>query len=116
MTRWVRHDSRKDPGRLIDAVSVELVVPRVAAQIKELKHQREIVAGEVEKTDRMSFLFRVLRPCWELGSRSQYRSSWPVRCHIPPGPYLAVNAGIAPATRRSGTSIRGESPARSGNK
>ncbi len=29
--------------------AVELVIPRVAAQIKELKHQRSIVATEVEK-------------------------------------------------------------------
>ncbi|MCI0144230.1 transposase, partial [Arthrobacter bambusae] len=30
--------------------------------------------------------------------------------------HLAAYAGIAPVTRRSGTSIRGEFPARSGNK
>jgi hypothetical protein len=56
--------SRKDLVNLIDAVfsalgeqtvtvigteAVELVIPRVAAQIKELKHQRAIVAEEVEK-------------------------------------------------------------------
>ena len=61
--RWARNHSRKDPAALIDAVftalgeqtvtvigteAVELVIPRVAAQIKELKHQRTIVAGEVE--------------------------------------------------------------------
>jgi transposase len=34
---------------------------------------------------------------------------------ISPG-HLATYAGIAPATRRSGNSIRGEFPARSGNK
>lgn len=30
--------------------------------------------------------------------------------------HLAADAGIAPVTRRSGTSIRGEHPARSGNR
>ena len=64
MLRWARNHSRKDPVKLIDAVftalgeqtvtvagteAVELVIPRVAAQIKELKHQRTIVADEVEK-------------------------------------------------------------------
>jgi hypothetical protein len=62
--RWARNHSRKDLVNLIDAVfsalgeqtvtvigteAVELVIPRVAAQIKELKHQRAIVAEEVEK-------------------------------------------------------------------
>ena len=62
--RWARNHSRKDPGPLIDKIfaalskqtvtvpgddAVELVIPRVAAQIKELKQQRETVAGEVEK-------------------------------------------------------------------
>lgn len=62
--RWARNHSRKDPVNMIQAVfsalgeqtvtvigtdAVELVIPRVAAQIKELKHQRAIVAEEVEK-------------------------------------------------------------------
>lgn len=36
--------------------------------------------------------------------------------YSPDCPPLAAYAGIAPVTRRSGTSIRGEFPARSGNK
>lgn len=62
--RWARNHSRKDPVNLIETVlsawdeqsvtvigteAVELVIPRVAAQIRELKHQRSIVAEEVEK-------------------------------------------------------------------
>lgn len=53
--RWARNHSRKDLVKLIDTVfialneqtvtvagteAVELVIPRVAGQIKELKHQR----------------------------------------------------------------------------
>ena len=64
MLRWARNHSRKDPVNLVDAIftalgeqtvtvigteAVELVIPRVAAQIKELKRQRAIVAEEVEK-------------------------------------------------------------------
>lgn len=62
--QWARNHSRKNPGPLINQVfatlseqtvtvpgadAVELIIPRVAAQIKELKHQRNIIAKEVEK-------------------------------------------------------------------
>lgn len=62
--RWARHHSRKDPVPPIDQVfttlskqavtvpgadTVELVIPKATAQIKELNHQRYIVAEEVEK-------------------------------------------------------------------
>ena len=92
MKRWARHHSRKDPGPLIDQVfatlseqtvtvpgadAVELIIPRVAAQIL-------LAAGDL--------------------------SAFPTPGH------LATYAGIAPVTRRSGTSIRGEYPARAGNK
>lgn len=50
--RWARNHSRKDPVNLVDAIftvlgeqtvtvitdAVEMVIPRVAAQTKELKH------------------------------------------------------------------------------
>ena len=36
--------------------------------------------------------------------------------HFPTAGHLAAYAGLAPVTRRSGTSIRGESPSRRGNK
>lgn len=61
--RWAKNHARKDPSALIDqifealaqqsvvvpgAATVELIIPRVAAQIKELKAQRALVATEVE--------------------------------------------------------------------
>ena len=85
--RWARHHSRKDPVQLVDAIftalgeqtvtvagteAVELVIPRVAAQIKELKHQRTIVADEVEKLLDDFPLSRVLMSI--AGSRHQDRS------------------------------------------
>ena len=131
--RWARNHSRKDPAALIDTVfaalgeqtvtvagteAVELVIPRVAAQIKELKHQRTIVAEEVEKLLDDFPLSKVLMSMpgvgiktaatilLAIGDGSSFRTSG----------HLAAYAGIAPVTRRSGTSIRGEFPARSGNK
>lgn len=131
--RWARNHSRKDPAALIDAVfaalgeqtvtvagteAVELVIPRVAAQIKELKHQRTIVAEEVEKLLDDFPLSQVLMSMpragiktaaailLTIGDASSFKTSG----------HLAAYAGIAPVTRRSGTSIRGEFPARSGNK
>jgi transposase len=124
MLRWARNHSRKDPAALIDSVfaalgeqtvtvagteAVELVIPRVAAQIKELKHQRTIVAEEeVEKLlDDFPFS-KVLMSMpgvgiktaatilLAIGDGSSFRTSG----------HLAAYAGIAPVTRRSGTSIR----------
>src|SRR5699024_8869501 len=61
--RWAKNHARKDPSALIDqifealaqqsvvvpgAATVELIIPRVAAQIKEFKAQRALVATEVE--------------------------------------------------------------------
>ena len=93
MKRWARHHSRKDPGQLIDQIftalseqtvtvpgadAVELVIPRVAAQIKELKRQRDIVAEEVEKLVDDFPLSTVLTRYQESESRPQHRSSWPL--------------------------------------
>ena len=97
--RWARKHSRKDPGPLIDQVftalaeqtvtepgaeAVELVIPRVAEQIKELKHQRDIVAGEVVMLVDDFPLFKVRghlpRGAWgnvHAGSRGQDRSADP---------------------------------------
>ena len=131
--RWARNHSRKDPANLIDAIftalgeqtvtvagteAVELVIPRVAAQIKELKHQRTIVADEVEKLLDDFPLSQVLMSMPGVGIKTAATilltigdaSSFNTAGH------LAAYAGIAPVTRRSGTSIRGEFPARSGNK
>src|SRR5699024_2058229 len=123
--RWARNHSRKDPGRLIDQVftalaeqtvtvpgaeAVELVIPRVAEQIKELKHQREIVAGEVEKLVDDFPLSRVLTSMPGVGVKTAAQillAAGDMSASPTPG-HLAAYAGIAPVTRRSGTSIRGE--------
>src|SRR5699024_10712473 len=62
--RWAKNHTRTDPSTVVDqifdelaqqpvvfpgAATGELVIPRVAAQIKELKAQRALVAAEVEE-------------------------------------------------------------------
>ncbi|MFV2028545.1 transposase, partial [Micromonospora sp. LOL_028] len=57
--------------------------------------------------------------CAGPAGRNSPRSSKPARhaCTSFPTPgHLAANAGLAPVTRRSGTSIRGEHPPKGGNK
>jgi transposase len=131
--RWARNHSRKDPVNVVDAIftalgeqtvtvigteAVELVIPRVAAQIKELKHQRAIVAEEVEKLLDDFPLSQVLMSMPGVGIKTAAMILLTIGdagTFTSPG-HLAAYAGIAPVTRRSGTSIRGEFPARSGNK
>jgi transposase len=131
--RWARNRSRKDPVNLIEAVfsaldeqtvtvigteAVELVVPRVAAQIKELKNQRAIVAQEVEKLLDDFPLSQVLMSMPGVGIKTAATILLTIgdAGTFTSAGHLAAYAGIAPVTRRSGTSIRGEFPARSGNK
>ena len=130
---WARNDIRRDPDPLIDQVftalakqtatvpganAVELVIPMVAAQIAELKHQREIDAGEVEKLVDDFPLSKVLTSIpgvWVKTAAQILLAAGDISALPTPG-HLAAYAGIAPVTRRSGTSIRGEFPARAGNK
>ena len=131
--RRARNHSRKDPSPLIDHVftalaqqtvtvpgadAVELIIPRVADQIKELKHQRDIVAAEVERLVDGFPLSQVLTSMPGVGVKTAAQillAAGDMTAFPTPG-HLAAYAGIAPVTRQSGTSIRGEFPARAGNK
>lgn len=131
--RWARNHSRKDPTKLIDEIftalteqtvtvigteAVELVIPRVAGQIKELKQQRAVVAAEVEKLLDDFPLSIVLMSMPGVGIKTAATILLTIgdASSFASAGHLAAYAGIAPVTRRSGTSIRGEFPARSGNK
>ncbi|PBB07154.1 IS110 family transposase [Kocuria sp. WRN011] len=131
--RFARAHSRRDPEGLIDQIfaalgeqtvvvpataAVELVIPRVAGQVKELKEQRATVAREVEGMLEDFPLASVLRSMPGIGLKTAAQILLNIgdgSAFETPG-HLAAYAGIAPVTRRSGTSIRGEFPARSGNK
>ena len=131
--RFARSHSRRDPEALVDRIftalgeqtvvvpataAVELVIPRVAGQLTELKAQRATVAREVEAMLEDFPLASVLMSMPGIGIKTAAQILMAVGDGTgfeTPG-HLAAYAGIAPVSRRSGTSIRGEFPARSGNK
>lgn len=98
--------------------AAELVLPQLATQLSSLLEQRKAVAAQVEEMLDAHPLSPVLMSMPGVGVRTAARillevgdgSSFPTSGH------LAAYAGLAPVTRRSGTSIRGEHPSRAGNK
>ncbi|WP_027935925.1 IS110 family transposase [Amycolatopsis sp. ATCC 39116] len=98
--------------------AADTVLPRLADSLKTVLQQRSQVATEVEEILDAHPLARVLtsmpgigvrtaaRILLEIGDASAFKSSG----------HLAAYAGIAPVTRTSGSSIKGEHPARTGNR
>ncbi|WP_130839319.1 IS110 family transposase [Corynebacterium neomassiliense] len=130
---WARNHAKKNPDRLVEdiftaldaqAVTVpgtaaaEVAIPMLATNIKSLKAQRESIAGQVEEMLDQFPLAQVLMSMPGVGIKTAANILLAVGdcSDFPDAAHLAAYAGIAPVTRRSGTSIRGEFPARSGNK
>ncbi|WP_422769885.1 IS110 family transposase [Plantactinospora sp. WMMC1484] len=98
--------------------AAETVLPRLADNLRDLLRQRDQVAEQVEGMLDTHPLAPVLTSMPGIGVRTAARillevgdgSSFPTPGH------LAAYAGLAPVTRRSGTSIRGEHPPKGGNK
>lgn len=98
--------------------AVEAILPKQAAALAGLLDQRKAIAADVEKVLDDHPLAQVLTSMPGVGVRTAARilveigdaSSFPTAGH------LAAYAGLAPVTRRSGSSIKGEHPARGGNK
>jgi transposase len=98
--------------------AAERVLPHLAESLKTVLQQRTSIASEVEEILDAHPLAEVLtsmpgigvrtaaRILLEIGDASAFTSS----------AHLAAYAGIAPVTRHSGTSIRGEHPTRTGNR
>lgn len=98
--------------------AADTVLPRLADSLKTVLAQRKQVATEVEEILDAHPLAGVLtsmpgigvrtaaRILLEIGDASAFKSS----------AHLAAYAGIAPVTRTSGSSIKGEHPARTGNR
>ncbi|RSM51721.1 IS110 family transposase [Amycolatopsis sp. WAC 01376] len=98
--------------------AADKILPRLADSLKTVLQQRKTVASEVEEILDAHPLAQVLtsmpgigvrtaaRILLEIGDASGFKSSG----------HLAAYAGIAPVTHRSGTSIKGEHPARTGNR
>ncbi|AXB45013.1 MULTISPECIES: IS110 family transposase [Pseudonocardiaceae] len=98
--------------------AADTVLPRLADSLKTVLQQRKQVATEVEGILDAHPLAGVLtsmpgvgvrtaaRILLEIGDATAFKSSG----------HLAAYAGIAPVTRSSGSSIKGEHPARTGNR
>ncbi|MFF8103285.1 IS110 family transposase [Streptomyces sp. NPDC016640] len=95
-----------------------LIVPSLAGSLQAVLDQRKLLATRIEELLDSHPLSKVLTSMPGIGVRPGARilidvgdgSSFPSAAH------LAAYAGLAPATRSSGTSIRGEQPSRRGNK
>ena len=99
--------------------SVEEIVPVLASRIRQLREQREQLAAKVEALLEDHPLLTVLTSMPGIAVRTASQILLAISGDITrfnSAAHLAAYAGIAPVTRRSGTSIRGEHPARGGNK
>lgn len=98
--------------------AAELVLPQLADQLSGLLAQREQAAAQVEEMLDAHPLAAVLTSMPGVGVRTGARILLEVGdgSTFPTPGHLAAYAGLAPVTRRSGSSIRGEQPSRSGNK
>src|SRR5579859_4496083 len=94
-----------------------IVMPRLAQQLASLRKQREEIAAEVERLVLAHPLWPVLTSMPGVGVRTAARLLTEVAHKaFASAAHLAAYAGLAPVTRRSGSSIRGELPSRRGNK
>jgi transposase len=94
-----------------------MVLPRLAEQLATLRRQRAEIAAEVEALVEAHPLHQVLTsmPGVGVGTAARLLTEVSGR-YFPTAGHLAAYAGLAPVTRRSGTSIRGEHHSRRGNK
>nr|WP_108872132.1 IS110 family transposase [Tessaracoccus timonensis] len=98
--------------------AAELVLPQLAAQLQGLLTQRAEAAKQVEEALDAHPLSQLLMSMPGVGIRTAARLLLDVGdgSAFPTAGHLAAYAGLAPVTRRSGSSIRGELPSRGGNK
>ena len=97
--------------------AASIVLPRLALQLAALRKQRDEVAKEVERLVLAHPLHPVLTSMPGVGVRTAARLLVDVATRaFASAAHLAAYAGLAPVTRRSGSSIRGELPSRRGNK
>jgi transposase len=98
--------------------AAETILPRLADTLRDLLRQRNQIAGEVERMLDDHPLAGVLTSMPGIGVRTAARILLEVGdgTAFPSPGHLAAYAGLAPVTRRSGSSIRGEHPPKGGNK
>jgi transposase len=97
--------------------ATSIVLPKLAEQLAALRRQRDEIAVEVERLVEAHPLHPVLISMPGVGIRTAARLLTEVSGKdFATAGHLAAYAGLAPVTRRSGSSIRGEHPSRRGNK
>lgn len=98
--------------------AAESVLPKLADSLKEVLQQRKSIAEDVDRMLDDHPLSPVLMSMPGVGIRTAARILLEVGdgSAFASAAHLAAYAGIAPVTHRSGSSIRGEHPARSGNR
>ncbi|MEV0682219.1 IS110 family transposase [Actinosynnema sp. NPDC050436] len=98
--------------------AADTVLPRLADSLKTVLLQRKQVAAEVEGILDAHPLAGVLTSMPGIGVRTAARILLEVgdASGFASSGHLAAYAGIAPVTRSSGSSIKGEHPARTGNR
>jgi transposase len=98
--------------------AAETILPRLADSLRDVLKQRDQVAGEVGRMLDAHPLAEVLTSMPGIGVGTAARILLEVgdgTSFATPG-HLAAYAGLAPVTRRSGSSIRGEHPSRGSGK
>lgn len=100
------------------AAAAEQILPRLATSLAQTIQQRAQLAGEVEQVLDAHPLAQVLTSMPGIAVRTAVRILIEVGdgSRFPNAGHLAAYAGLAPVTRRSGSSIRGEHTSRWGNK
>lgn len=95
-----------------------LTVPSLAGSLTAVLDQRKLLAGRIEELLEAHPLSKVLTSMPGIGVRTGARILIEVGdgSTFPTAGHLAAYAGLAPATRSSGSSIRGEQPSRKRNK
>ena len=98
--------------------AAEKILPKLADSLRDVLRQRDEVAREVEGMLDAHPLAGVLTSMPGIGVRTAARILLEVGdgTAFPTPGHLAAYAGLAPVTRRSGSSIRGEHPPKGGNK
>jgi transposase len=98
--------------------AAEQVLPRLATTLGGLLAQRAEAARQIEEILDAHPLSRVLTSMPGVGVRTGARILLEVgdASAFPTSGHLAAYSGLAPVTRRSGSSIRGEHPSRAGNR
>jgi transposase len=93
------------------------VLPGLAEQLQTLRRHRDEIAAEVKTLVEANPLEAIITSMPGVGLRTAARVITEVSGkEFASADHLASYAGLAPVTRRSGSSIRGEHPSRRGNK